>query len=374
MAKKVVVVQRRLTHYRIPFFELLRKMLLAHGIELILLYGDGTTEESKKRDAAEISWAKKISNRYLFGSRLCWQPIHAYLKGADLVVVTQENGLLINHLMLLWPCKFKLAFWGHGANFQSTNPDGLSERYKRWTSKYVDWWFAYTQISADIVTAAGFPADRVTITNNTMDTLALLQQSESISVKDIMALRDKFGFGSDPVAVFVGSLYPAKRLDFLFRAAKVIRRKISGLQLLLVGDGPESEKVRAWCSEHPWAHWVGAQMGQDKALCLSMSQVMLNPGVVGISIVDAFASGIPMFTTDCRGHSPEIAYLENRYNGVMTANSLSDYARAVIQIMRDPKSLNELRTGCTKSAKKYTVQNMARRFADGIQSALGSIS
>ena len=61
-----------------------------------------------------------------------------------------ENKLIQNHLLLLGPRRFRLAFWGHGANLQSDNPHGLKERFKRWTTNRVDWWFAYTQMSADL--------------------------------------------------------------------------------------------------------------------------------------------------------------------------------------------------------------------------------
>ena len=35
------------------------------------------------------------------GERFCWQPIRAHLEGVDLVIVTQENKLIQNHLLQL---------------------------------------------------------------------------------------------------------------------------------------------------------------------------------------------------------------------------------------------------------------------------------
>ena len=127
MNKKVIIVQRRLTHYRVAFFEALRQALQNHGIELQLLVGAGTREESQKQDSGEISWAIQIPTRYFLKNKLCWQPVHKYLSGADLVIITQENALLANHLLILRLRKFRLAFWGHGANFQSQHPDGLKD-------------------------------------------------------------------------------------------------------------------------------------------------------------------------------------------------------------------------------------------------------
>lgn len=369
---EVVVVQRRLTHYRVSLFETLREVLAERNIRLELLVGQGTQAEEKKRDAGDLSWAKPIPTRYLAGERLCWQPMQHHLGEASLVIVTQENKLVQNHLLLLAPRRFKLAFWGHGANLQSDTPNGLKERFKRWTTNRVDWWFAYTQMSADLVTMAGFPDSRITVLNNAVDTSELQRQRHSITPEETHALRESLGFGAGPVAVYVGSLYADKRLDFLFSAAEAIRREVPDFHFLIVGEGPERDKVQTWCAAHPWARWVGSRFGKEKVAYISVAQVMLNPGLVGLGILDAFVCGVPMLTTDCGIHSPEIAYLENGTNGVMTVNDLNAYVNASVRLLRDAKALGVLRAGCAASAAQYTVENMARHFAGGVTRCLAA--
>lgn len=370
--QSVCIVQRRLTHYRAPLFEALRGLLAERNIRLELLVGQGTPAEEKKQDAGELSWAKPIPTHYLAGGRLCWQPLGSHLSDANLVIVTQENKLIRNHLLLLAPRRFKLAFWGHGANLQSDNPQGVRERFKRWTTNRVDWWFAYTQMSADLVAAAGFSGSRITVLNNAVDTSEMRRQRQSVTPEETQALRESLGFGTGPVGVFVGSLYADKRLDFLFAAAEAIRREIPDFHLLIVGEGPERDKVQAWCAAHPWARWVGARFGREKMVYVSVAQVMLNPGLVGLGILDAFVCGVPMLTTDCGIHSPEIAYLENGINGVMTADELNAYVWASVNLLRDAQALDALRAGCDASAQAYTVENMACRFADGVANALAA--
>lgn len=288
-----------------------------------------------------------------------------------MVIVTQENALLANHLLILQPRRFKLAFWGHGANLQSNHPNGFKERFKRWTTNRVDWWFAYTSMSANLVKAAGFPDRRITVLNNSVDTSELLRQRQSVTPEETQALRESLGFGVGPVGVFVGSLYAHKRLDFLLVAAEAIRNEVPNFHLLIVGEGPEREKVQEWCAAHPWARWVGARFGREKAVYVSVAQVMLNPGLVGLGILDAFVYGVPMLTTDCEIHSPEIAYLEPGINGMMTANDQTAFVGACVSLLRNTQTLNALRVGCAASAKEYTVENMARRFAEGIELIIG---
>lgn len=368
--RRVVIVQRRLTHYRVPLFEALRERLRARGIELDLLAGQGTPEEARKRDAGELPWAQALPTRYLAGGRLCWQPLRGRVDDADLVIVTQENKLLQNHLLMALPRRFKLAFWGHGANLQCDRPGGVKERFKRWTTRQVDWWFAYTDMSAALVGAAGFPAARITVLNNAVDTSELRRQCQSVEPEEAQALRASLGFGDGPVGIFVGSLYADKRLDFLFAAAERIRRVVPNFQLLLVGDGPEREAVRAWCDARAWARWAGARFGREKAACLKLADIMLNPGALGLGILDAFACGVPVVMVEACKHGPEAAYLKPGVNGEVTIDDLGAYVHACVNLLGNPDRLDALREGCEVSAGEYTIEHMAQRFADGIERCL----
>ena len=77
-----------------------------------------------------------------------------------------------------------------------------------------------------------------------------------------------------------------------------------------------------------------------------------------------------MVTTQCGLHSPEIAHLENGQNGIITPDSLDAYVTAVVRLLNDDAEVSLLRTGCGRSASRYTVNNMAGNFADGIVGCL----
>ena len=125
--KKVTIIQRRLTHYRVAFFQSLRKVLEEREIELQLLIGTGTLEECSKHDYGELSWARQIPTRYFFKNKLCWQSVNKFLKDTDLAILTQENALLANQLIILGPRNFRVAFWGTW----SESAKSASKRYKR---------------------------------------------------------------------------------------------------------------------------------------------------------------------------------------------------------------------------------------------------
>ena len=303
---------------------------------------------------------------------LCWQPFGSYAKAADLIVVTQENKLIYNQWLMTFGRPHRIAFWGHGRNMQSHSTNSWKESFKRWTIKRVDWWFAYTQLSADFVSAAAFPREKITVVDNAIDTDELAKHCEKVSAEDCYRMREQLGLGDGPIGLYLGSLYKEKRLDFLLEAAQRIRNLVPGFQFLIVGAGPDRAKMEGAARQYSWVHYLGALQGNCKAKVLVLADVMLNPGLIGLGILDSFVCGTPMFTTDCGVHSPEISYLKSGVNGVMTTNDFDAYVAAVSAALSRPEVLAKLRMGALASAPQYNIENMAERFCGGILACLAS--
>ena len=370
--QRVVCIQRRLTHYRMPLFNAMKADLANRGIDFELVHGNPAPSELKKNDSGQLAWAQFVRCTYWAGERICWQNPGKLIGSADLVIVTQENKLVFNLLALIRHRAYRLAFWGHGRNMQASNSRSLREQFKRWTTQKVHWWFAYTTLSAQTVQAAGFPADRTTDVQNSIDTRQLIDDCQSVTDVEIAALRKQLDLGDGPIGLFVGSLYPDKRLGFLLQAAQALAQDLPGFRLIIVGNGPERDDMADAATRLPWLRFVGSKMGRNKALYLRAATLMLNPGLVGLGILDAFAAGLPMVTTDCNLHSPEIAYLRHGENGLMTADKLAAFVQACADLLSNPGKRQQLAAAARADADHYTVQNMARRFGDGIVSALRS--
>src|SRR5262249_22924571 len=156
-----------------------------------------------------------------------WHRTPAHLRDADLVVLMQENRILSNYPYLArrWAHGPLVAFWGHGANFQSNTPNGLRERWKRFLLGKVDYWFAYTEATAGLLARAGYPATRISVLQNALDVRKFEQQCAAVTDEDLRGLRHRLGIPPDaPVGVFCGTFYAEKRLDLLFAAADIVRR------------------------------------------------------------------------------------------------------------------------------------------------------
>lgn len=373
--KKVVILQHRLLHYRIGLFEQLRQKCLDLGIELHLVHGQSTRRELAKKDVGNISWANVVINKvWEVGERdWLWQPFPKHLRDADLVAVMQESRLLSNYQLMLsrlWS-KRKLAFWGHGANFQSDAPNGLREIWKRFLLTKVDWWFAYTQITVDIVAKVGYPINQITCLNNSIDTVGFKRELAAVTDLDLVAARQALGIeASAPVGIFCGSLYPDKKLDFLVTTTDKIQRDSPNFHCIVLGDGPSMSYMQEAAINRPWLHLIGVTKGTKKALYFRMADFMLNPGLVGLHIVDAFCAGLVMVTSSGTKHSPEIAYLRHGINGIITGNNVNEYTQAVLKLIDNPERLNQYSAAALADADVYTLDNMVSQFMDGIVKCL----
>ncbi|MCW2903798.1 MAG: hypothetical protein JWO67_6063 [Streptosporangiaceae bacterium] len=377
--KRVVCVQERLLRYRIPFFDLLRRTLIDDGIALDVRYGTASEAVALREDSGNLPWGTYVHDRHFrlgTAHEAVWQPVISATRQADLIIVDQASRLLANYVLLARQ-RFggpPVALWGHGANLQ---PDGsvlsrVGEAAKRRYSRVPHWWFAYTEGTARRVAGLGFPCQRITVVQNAVDTLSLQSWYDTVTSAEAAQARAGLGLAGRNTCMYIGSLYPNKRLGFLLEAAEVIAATVPDFELVVVGSGPDQETVRQAAARLPWLHHRGAVFGREKAVLARTSQLLLMPGAVGLGILDSFSFRLPMVTTTEALHGPEIEYLRSGVNGLMAApgGTPQTYAQTVIELLCDPARIGRLKNGCAASAETYTLDAMVRRFAEGVRGAL----
>ena len=380
MKKKVVMLSRYSTDYRVPFYEQLNESLKKRDVELSVVLGQlARTEKLETLPPDSLAgYQHVIRNRYLyFGNYfIVWQPALRQLRAADLIIVTQHTRNLINYPLMLFrkPLGYKPAFWGHGRNFQATTSSNLAERLKRVYSVHADHWFAYTELSADIVRLLGFPEHKISTVDNTIDTNAMVRTYESIRPPEVEALRREYGIGERAVVgILCSGLYVERRIDFLLRCVNEVKGRVKDFHFVVIGDGAETEVnlIETYAAQNPgWFHYVGPRYGHDKFRFFKLADFQLMPGKVGLQTVDAFATLMPLITTASKDHCPEFAYFENNVNGLMTEDSVEAYVSGIITVINDRSYRETLVEGCKRGRSRYTIENMVTRFADGIFQAL----
>jgi len=372
---RVVFVSAILTHYRRSFHEQVREKLARHGCRYDLVYSHPFGAEAKKGDTIELDWAHRVpAHAFGNGERILLQLPLQHIAGAKLVVIGQENRLLLNYLLQTTPHQLrpKIAFWGHGRNFQSRSPNGKAERWKRFWATRVDWWFAYTDETRRHIESLGFPPERITVFNNAVDTSEARALIKVVTPARLAERRRELGINSQHVGVFVGGLYPDKRLTFLVEAADHIRVRVPDFTLIVAGGGEQLTLMKELASSRPWVKVLGPRFGADKVELMLLGHLFLMPGLVGLAVVDAGAAGLPTVTTAFPYHSPEIAYIENGVNGMIVSDweDPKAYADAVTDVLENPFRLNAMRASAEQMAQALTIEAMADGFVEGVLKAL----
>jgi glycosyltransferase involved in cell wall biosynthesis len=103
---------------------------------------------------------------------------------------------------------------------------------------------------------------------------------------------------------------------------------------------------------------------------LRLADLALLPGPVGLAILDFFAAGLPLLTTRISAHGPEIDYLEEGVNGLVTDPDPNSYAEAVIDLLLDKERLAKFRKASADSSGKYSIDAMVENYAVGICNCL----
>ena len=371
---KILVVKRYERDFRVPFYRLLKKKLAEKDIRLDLYYGEPDADEKKSiRDyIKDESIGKKVKNIYLKlgGVHVCYQPCMSLVSGADLVIVQQGNRELFNYVLLLRRMFFKkpaIAFWGHGRNFQG-NPGSLKEKFKYWYSNKVDFWIAYNELSKKLLIDRGFDENKVVAINNTIDSKSQIAFFDSITEPEKAALRSKYGIKeSDPVGIFCASIYHDKQIDFLLQSLDLVKSRLPEFKFIMVGKGVEDYKVIEYAKRNTdWFHYVGNKFHEEKILHFSIADFQTIPGAVGLNIIDSFSFLCPLITTSIKNHGPEIAYLANGENGIMTNVDKEAYVTAIIQVSTDKAFKQQLNDGCNIARQRYSIENMVENFLQGV--------
>jgi len=375
-ARRVLIIEAQLKQYRRPFLLALAERLEAEGISLCVAYSDPTRRERAKSDTVELpeAFGSKVPIWWFLGERVSLQHAWRQVREAELIVIEQGNRHLLNYLLLaLSRLRVRrVAYWGHGYNRQARSL-GVSEWLKHRLVTKVDWWFAYTPGVADYLAEHGVAPKTISVVNNTMDTSELSAALSEVDDARRATVRDRLGIGlSARVGLFCGSLYADKKLDFLIQAALLIRLKVPTFELLVVGDGPQRERIEAAAKLYPFIHSLGPAFGSTKAEYFALAELFLMPGLVGLAIVDAFAAGLPVVTTTVPIHSPEIEYVHDGHNGIVTAPLITAYAREVIALLEDEGRRRTLSDAALRTAARLPLAGMVDAFADGIKRALGA--
>jgi len=135
---------------------------------------------------------------------------------------------------------------------------------------------AVSASTAGSLVEIGIPADHVRIVPNGVD------HQEGPPVKS-----------PEPLFIAIGRLVPHKRFDILLRLWEKVR-PVTGGRLVVVGEGPDRERLRAMAGPH--VHFQGWVSEEDKQRLLAEAWLLVHPASVegwGLVVMEAAVHETP---------------------------------------------------------------------------------
>jgi glycosyltransferase involved in cell wall biosynthesis len=220
--------------------------------------------------------------------------LHSYLDSANLAAV----------LLKPW-CPGVRVVWGVRASNMELDRYGWLERLQaqlmRRLARFADLIIVNSEAGRDYAAARGFPADRMLVIPNGIDTGLFRRDAEAGR-----RCRAAWEIGADETVIgHVGRLDPMKDHPTLLDAAAQLARERPDVRFVCIGDGPEPYRRRllALCAEaglDERVRWVASQA--DMPAAYNAFDVMTLPSAFGEgfpnALGEAMACGVPCVVTD----------------------------------------------------------------------------
>ncbi|MBZ5695433.1 MAG: glycosyltransferase [Acidobacteriia bacterium] len=182
-------------------------------------------------------------------------------------------------------------------------------------------------------------------------------------------VRRKYGIPEGRVVVgSVGRLVPIKDHATLLRAAEALLRQGKDMQVLLVGDGPESAKLKESAAASPALAGRVTFTGASDCVpeLLSAMDVFVLPSICeGMSntLLEAMASGLPVVATRTGGN-PEL--VEDGQSGCLfSPRDAEGLAHVLGQLTEDASNRRKFgKAARDRAVEQFSLTGMMQRYRD----------
>ena len=176
------------------------------------------------------------------------------------------------------------------------------------------------------------------------------------------------------VLATVARFDPVKRLEVLVRALPLLVARVPEAQLLIVGDGPEREALRALARRlAPGDRVVFAGAIPDAARVLPLVDLYVTASRregLPLAVLEAMACGLPVLATEAPGH---VDAVEPEVTGrLVPVDDAPGLAAAAALLLRDPALRARMgRAGRERVEQRFSRARVLGEIADLYREAVG---
>lgn len=303
----VVVIYHFYPHYRSAIVEELARSKVAD----FTFVGDDH-EYLNSIEPAKLSDQVKF---HLAPTHLLFKPF-MWQWGAITWAIKPGFDTVIMHAVPHWPCTWiggilarmmgkRVFFWGHGYLYE---PKGFKGFLRRMFYAIPNAHMFYGRISKAIAMKHGWTPEKLHVIYNSLNTSEQRKIRNKSTKEQALEVRREIFSNDNPTAICTTRLIAIRRLDLLIDSIHHLKEQGHPVNLILVGDGPESQRLKKQAQQLGVnVHFEGSCYDEQRIAELVMaSNVTVAPGKVGLTAMHSMVYGVPVVTHgDASDQMPE---------------------------------------------------------------------
>ena len=185
-----------------------------------------------------------------------------------------------------------------------------------------------------------------------------IDNSEFIGKSDYQ--RNQFATPDEKILIHVSNLRPVKRVDEVLEIFKNVQKKIN-CKLIIIGEGPDMEKVNQFLEEHPDLINRVRLLGKvnDLYKILQLSDVFLLPSEqesFGLAALEAMAAETPVISSNAGG-IPEVN-IQGETGFLAEIGNVEAMSNYTIKLLSDENLLAQMKKNAKEQAMKFDLKNI----------------
>jgi L-malate glycosyltransferase len=289
-------------------------------------------------------------------------------RNIDVLHCHQYSPFVYGRIAATWNRRLKIVYTEHG-RLSDAPPSWKRRLVNPLLSRFDGSIVAVSHELRDYMIESRFPRERVRVIHNG------IEPAQAATTLDRRRARLRLGLDERAFVVMtVARLDPVKDLLMLLDAFSIVRRRVRSAQLVIVGDGPERQRLteRAGREDLVGVVQITGYRPEVREL-LAAADLYASSSIsegVSITILEAMATGIPVVATAVGG-TPEI--LSDGAGGILVpSRDPAAMAAAIISLAEDRRRRNSLAAAARRRLEtSFTIDRMVDDYARSYRGLAG---
>lgn len=224
----------------------------------------------------------------------------------------------------------------------------------------------YVNEAYDLLSSYGVPREKIYVTYNSPDTDVLLKAYEEAKGRGPNLPSNNYRI------ITVGRLVRWKRIDLLIRAIEILTRSFEGIELVIIGTGPETQNLNDLTKKINLEKHIKFEGSIYEPVLLGQyflsSLIYVQPGMGGLAINEAMCFEKPIICSVCDGTEKDL--VREGFNGIyFREGDENDLAFKIKYLLENDNLIREMgKNSLSIIQNEVNIHTLVSRYINAFES------